>query len=517
MKLDSSNSLTYDFPSQLDPTDTTQAQNFNIRVNSGGTNYDVPATYSISGQKLTVTIDTNSSNYTYLSNAQNVEIQLNIAAVFNSNNDSEEIDFGNNLKKDVTVNSNATLDVDKQLSKYDEATGKFHYTVTVKSNGYSKNVVVTDSITGTALIYDDNSLSVTSSTDRTVTSTSTDTQTNGFKYTVDHISNNEILTFTYTASVDYSKLSGDNFTADETKNTITAKGDNNNEQQTKENSTTQKAVTLFTKSGTAGEVSNNQQTATWTITVNPNCKVNKGGTVIKDTLTSTDKAPTKYSGDGFTLKTYDASGNQVGDATSVTWASLNVTESSTSFEYTLPTNDTSIPYKYVIEYTTTTDNSSVITNNTSITNTVSNNNDSEYANANVTITKGDDFTVSKTHNANTLTKDNVDYTVTVAIPKSGFSSSFVVEDTLPGTWANSTYQYDSYIANSLAVKLGDTTLAENTDYTLTTTEGSSNNPVKLTITFSSTGINKLASTENRNLVLTYKTNPADTWDDNGTH
>lgn len=180
MKLNSSNSLTYDFPSQLDPTDTTQAQNFNIRVNSGGTNYDVPATYSISSQKLTVTIDTNSSNYNYLSNAQNVEIQLNIAAVFNSNNNSEEIDFGNNVKKEVTVHSNATLVVDKKLSEYDEATGKFHYTVTVKSNGYSKNVVVTDSITGTALIYDDNSLSVTSSTDRTVTSTSTDTQKKWF-------------------------------------------------------------------------------------------------------------------------------------------------------------------------------------------------------------------------------------------------------------------------------------------------------------------------------------------------
>lgn len=513
--------LTYDLPNNLDAV--TESGTIKIDFVQGTDHTEVNGSFNIdkNNSKMTVTISKDASNFDKLKNASDVYFYVEFDAKIKSESTSSEIDFGNNIKQKITTSSTGSLELSK-TAYYNKQDGKLYYTITVKSTGYSKNVVVTDTISGSVLTYDSNTFNASSNlTNNTLSSATTDSSdskpSNGFKYTIPAISDGETITITYSANVDYSKLGNNvSFDSNTAKNGVTAKGDNTGDEVKEEYICTDKAYTVVSKKGETTETSDNDQTINWTITINEDCKVSMGGKTISDTLTSIANVTTKYSGDGITLTKYNKDGNEVsGSKQTINWSTLtNYTENS-GWTYTLP-NDTEA-YKYVITYTTSTDKSNLSTNtNVSNTATVKNNEKTlDTANGSVTIGPSDsaNFTVSKTHDASTLKESNADYIVTVNIPKKG-ASSITVTDTMPSTWNGSKHVYDKYNSKKgVKITLGSETLSSS-DYSVEYTDGKASSADSIKIT-----INKKfeTSTEDRTLTIRYSTTLDSDWTKGSEH
>lgn len=225
METDGEGKLTYQFPSQVLPTEMADGT-FIIDVREGSNSYSVEGnTFTVQGDKLTVTINTASPNYDKLCSAGDARFTLKMEGKIAENSTGDKIDFGNGKELPVTYPNGATVSTTKTGS-YDKATGEVTYTVTVSSEGTAKNVQVTDTITGTALTYVPGSLSI-SPAEAGGTLNSSDN--NGFVYTIPEVKNGQTVTLTYRAKVDYNVL-GDSktFTVDQTGNTVTAEPDNGN-------------------------------------------------------------------------------------------------------------------------------------------------------------------------------------------------------------------------------------------------------------------------------------------------
>ena len=428
-------------------------------------------------------------------------------AKVNADASGDKIKFGDSVEKTVKFDNTAAVSVEKDGS-YDKTSGQMNYTIKVKSTGTSTNVKVTDVITGTLLTYDKNVTATSNQKGALTIDPNTTAKGNGFEYTIPSMSDGEEVTFSYSASVDYSKLSGDKFTADETKNTVTAKGDNTDEDRKEHNFNNTTAYDAgFTKSGTKGEITNGWQTSNWTITVNADAKTDVGGGLVTDKIQENKKVPTKYSGTGITVKKYTADGNLV-EEKPISWDQLK-SHSETTWSYELPPKD-GTPYKYVISYTTTSDISKT-TENTSIIN------HAEFGGnetgGNVGVEGQNEFGVTKTHAA--PSKDGVNWTVNVTIPNCGFNESFTITDALPSTWNNGVQCRDKYKDGSLKILMQGTEIGSDC-YTVAAVTGSS----QIQVVFKQEKLAELfpptTGTE-RVLTMTYTTIPDSNWPEGENH
>ena len=518
METDGDDKLTYQFPSQVLPTEMADGT-FIIDVREGSNSYSVEGnTFTVQGNTLTVTINTASPNYDKLCSAGDVSFKLEMQGKIAEDSTGDKIDFGNGKELPVTYPKGATVSTTKTGS-YNKTTGEVTYTVTVSSAGTAKNVQVTDTITGTALTYVSDSLSISpAETGGTLDSASD----KGFVYTIPQVSNGQTVTLTYRAKVDYNVL-GDSksFTVDQTGNTVTAKPDNGN--KTPPASTDlkdQQISTVAEKTGSAeGTITNNKQTTNWTLTVNKEAHQTVGGKKITDTLVSGGQAKTRYSGDGVTIQRYDSNGNPVGDPFTWTWAKLNVTNDSPGFQFKLPGDNQ--PYCYKITYTTESDVSNVWDNAEGLTNKANVDGTEVEKIVSVGPTPGESFKVEKHH---TMDYENklVNWTVTVTVPDTGFDSEslLVLDDWLPDTWNNNHWFTDSYVNDSLKVKLDDKDVASGS-YTLTY-NGDDGTGAKrhINLTFTDTTLpiyTAGTAGSGRKLVLTYQTTPGEGWPGNVSH
>jgi len=140
--------------------------------------------------------NTSDPNFKTLTDSNDVYVNVNIKASFGSN--VTEVKFSDTVTRDVNVDKTHNASVKKD-GYYDQSDDKIHYTVTVTSSGPSKDVVVTDTVNGTALTYDRN---VTYTSTKGATATA-QTKDNGFTAEIPSMSDGEEVKFTYTATVDY--------------------------------------------------------------------------------------------------------------------------------------------------------------------------------------------------------------------------------------------------------------------------------------------------------------------------
>jgi len=508
-QLDVENNLVLEYPTQLTPS--VQSGTFDIEVIKGKNKYIVSGnTYEVINNKVVVKINKNDTNYEHLKDASNVAFNLHLKAKVSENATGKEIKFNDQVKKDVTFKSDASVSVEK-TGTYDKTRGKFIYTVKVTSTGTSKNVKVTDRITGTLLKYADD---VVASPDKG--SVSATPINNGFVYEIPIMNDGEVITLTYSADIDYSKLpkGAKSFTVDETKNTVSAKGDNTPKSDDKSKDFNNETIaTPIKKSGKAEEVKDGKQTSTWTIIVNEDANEYVGGSTVTDILKQNDKAPTDYSGGGLTVNIYNKNGDKVGTETPL-WGN-GVTKTESGWTYNLPKNANNTPYKYEIIYTTVTDISSVYQDNLKIENEAEHNGESTSGEVSP-ISKGDKFEVTKDHE--NATKDSVDWTVTIKIPDTGFNNSFSVTDSLPFTWNNGVPCKDSYMAGTMKVDWNGTTLVEGTHYSINP-EDTGSNSIQLKLNFKNVAqlFPKVNAGTNRTLTLTYKTKPDSNWPESESH
>ena len=499
--------LTYTFPNQLTPAGA--GGTFDMYITAGTTQYTLSGnTYTIEGNKIKVRFNKDGgAAYEALKAASNAKFWLSLRAKVNADASGDKIKFGDSVEKTVKFDNTAAVSVEKDGS-YDKTSGQMNYTIKVKSTGTSTNVKVTDVITGTLLTYDKNVTATSNQKGALTIDPNTTAKGNGFEYTIPSMSDGEEVTFSYSASVDYSKLSGDKFTADETKNTVTAKGDNTDEDRKEHNFNNTTAYDAgFTKSGTKGEITNGWQTSNWTITVNADAKTDVGGGLVTDKIQENKKVPTKYSGTGITVKKYTADGNLV-EEKPISWDQLK-SHSETTWSYELPPKD-GTPYKYVISYTTTSDISKT-TENTSIIN------HAEFGGnetgGNVGVEGQNEFGVTKTHAA--PSKDGVNWTVNVTIPNCGFNESFTITDALPSTWNNGVQCRDTYKDGSLKILMQGTEIGSDC-YTVAAVTGSS----QIQVVFKQEKLAELfpptTGTE-RVLTMTYTTIPDSNWPEGENH
>lgn len=515
METDGDDKLTYQFPSQVLPTEMADGT-FIIDVREGSNSYSVEGnTFTVQGNTLTVTINTASPNYDKLCSAGDVSFKLEMQGKIAEDSTGDKIDFGNGKELPVTYPKGATVSTTKTGS-YNKTTGEVTYTVTVSSAGTAKNVQVTDTITGTALTYVSDSLSISpAETGGTLDSASD----KGFVYTIPQVSNGQTVTLTYRAKVDYNVL-GDSksFTVDQTGNTVTAKPDNGN--KTPPASTDlkdQQISTVAEKTGSAeGTITNNKQTTNWTLTVNKEAHQTVGGKKITDTLVSGGQAKTRYSGDGVTIQRYDSNGNPVGDPFTWTWAKLNVTNDSPGFQFKLPGDNQ--PYCYKITYTTESDVSNVWDNAEGLTNKANVDGTEVEKIVSVGPTPGESFKVEKHH---TMDYENklVNWTVTVTVPDTGFDSEslLVLDDWLPHVWSSNCWFTDSYVDGSLKVQLNGTDVSSDA-YKLTYNgEAGTGIQRNINLTFTDKNLSIYTAGSGRKLTLTYQTTPGEGWPGNESH
>ena len=500
-QMDVTEDLVYTYPAQLTPAGENGI--FNITAINEGKTYTVTGnTYTIEENRIVLRLNQSDPNFEHIKDASNVSFKVSLKAKVNENASGDKISFGDSVEKEISFNTDGSIEVTKTGS-YDSKTGKFNYDVEVKSTGASRNVTVSDSISGTLLkyAYDLKAEPETGS----VTSADED----GFLYTIPVMSDGQTVKLTYSADIDYSKLGSDSreFTVNETKNTVTAKGDNTNQATASWDFEHTTIANAMTKTGRAENVKDGRQTTTWTITVNPDTNQYVGGNTVTDTLAQNEKAPTGYSGEGLNVKIYDKNGTLV-DTITPSWSELQ-SKTETGWTYKLPENASKTPYKYVISYTTETDVNNVLDDSVHIRNTATDGNGGT-ATGDVTAGVGGIFEVTKKHSNASF--DGVDWTVDIKIPDTGFNKTFEITDTLPHTVKDGQHYTDEYLENSMQIKLGDKVLSGTDDYNLeVATAEKGGKIIKLTFKNVGTLFPKVTAGTNRVLTLTYKTKPDQDW------
>lgn len=431
----------------------------------------------------------NDPNFKTLIASSNLKVGIEIHASFDA--DAKEIKFSDNVTRTVNVDSTHNARVFK-TGWYDSSDGKIHYTVTVDSSGTSKNVVVTDNITGKALTYDDGSVQYPSGKNITINKNG-----NGFTATIPSMSDGEQVKFEYTASVNFDKLSG-TITTGDTSNEVNIKCDDDSNPN--DNSSTQSvtaisvsSVNKYAKSvgDTYEKDGKTYRNITWTINANPERK--KHIAYISDSIIKDSQSIMTYSGDGLTIVVTKEGGKP--ETRKVPWGDIQKTD--TGWTYTPPKEDGNASYE--VTYTTKADVTN-LNGDVTVKNNAATDNSSATGNASVGPNAEDKISGSKV--AEKVTEDEVTWAITVNVPAKGLDK-LVVIDTLPSKWNN---KPDSF-GRIISVKGCD----NQEDYVVDSTS----DPSKFTMTFykdkdhQNQGMN--SSKSNRAITIRYTTKNNKEW------
>ena len=181
---------------------------------------------------------------------------------------------------------------------------------------------------------------------------------NSFSYTIPSMADQEVITITYSATIDPTQLQMVNGkVVTQSGNTIKAVSDQNPEgHETSVEKEINYTPSIYKVS--ANELVDQQDGTVkklqWTVFVNGNPynlpKVSAAGTVVTDTINEADRDIMKYSGTGITVRVTDAQGRLVRTDT-IPYSQLDA-YSDYSWQYTIPQSDAGHAYKYEITYTT---------------------------------------------------------------------------------------------------------------------------------------------------------------------
>ncbi|MDO4466148.1 MAG: SpaA isopeptide-forming pilin-related protein [Bacillota bacterium] len=311
---------------------------FNIVITDSEGTFTISGnTYSISGNSIVVHFNTADSNFEHLTGAPNVEFHIRFNASLGKT--ATFIGSGGQALKEVTVDTSNSMSVEKQ-SYYNSSDNKVHYRITVVSNGSNTGVKVADTITGSALSYN-NDLTVKKNGENV--SYNGGQSGNGFDITIPSMDYNESVVIEYTASVDFTKVSGktDEATLKQELNNQVKVHSNELPNDIVKESKPQIDVFSIGKYGNAVKNDDGSYTITWTVTYNENKRANVSGSKVTDTITNPE------------LHHYQGSVVVKQDDQEID----NFTPSGNSWEYTIPNTDKAS--KYTFTYNTQVDASTM--------------------------------------------------------------------------------------------------------------------------------------------------------------
>ena len=502
-------SMTYNIPKGLDANG--HKGTIEVKIEHGGQTYTIANNpYRIENGVLTLTWNQNDPNYSELTAAANVGFSLTFSGVFDET--ETVIRFSDEIEKkiEITGTGKVTTTKDATVVIRDD---RVNYTATVESFGTNRNVVVTDTITGTGLALDPDSIQFTSSTGQPVSATGGATG-NSFSYTIPWMADQEVITITYSATIDPTQLQMVNGkVVTQSGNTIKAVSDKDPEGH---ETSVEKEIN-YTPSiykSVANELVDQQDGTVkklqWTVFVNGDQyginppKVSAAGTVVTDTINELDRDIMKYSGTGITVRVTDAQGRLVRTDT-IPYSQLDA-YSDYSWQYTIPQSDAGHAYRYEITYTTDVETKDLTLWRQLGNVVVTNGGRSDWDTGEVIPDNGV-IDINKTVTDINKKSMEVTWETIVDVPKNGLPRA-VVYDVYPTVMSkNGTTLVEEIIPSTLEIN----GLLSGETYTVNY-NGSYNDKDAMIITFTNNGQPGLRGTgEARQVKITYKTKIDPTW------
>ena len=431
------NSFTYQLPAGLMPYGSSVSNSLDIEL-SGGEHAGeiVKLNYTINDSGLiTFTWDTatNPEAYQQLADALYAQFKLDIECTYTG--DGGELDFGNDIKKEVEVKTNGTTNVYKK-GRYNAVTNCVDYEVSINSDGVTKNVVITDTVSGSALTYNQDAVSSTSIYGKDVPSpVSTG---NGFTLTIPQMADGETVIIKYSAAVNLDALhqneDGSWGTFDETGNKVIVKSEGNPDVE-KENYGKdfehKISMSNISKSGIAAETDENgHATVNWTIRANDPANVSMAGHAIRDSIGG-NSVPMTYNSAGIHVIAYNSDGTQAYEK-DIAWGTDGLTKATDekSWSWLVPNeNPDSGKLTYVITYSTDADVSGRVIKTNVTNHAESDNGGSSDQGVDVT-PYGGSLNAYKKVIKTDLAANTVTWEVSFDVPAAGLSSA-KIDDTVP--------------------------------------------------------------------------------------
>ncbi len=480
-QFDDCNELTYPLPGAMDVSDVSGT--FNIEVtDTGGTFIVEGNTFKVESGNLIVKFNQSDSDFSHLEAAGNAQFQVEIDASFDGSQSSVVFQ---GLAQPITFDFQNPCDLKiKKNGHYDKANGKVNYTVTVDSIGVNNNVVITDTTTGSAFVYDRN-LSITSSSQGLLASpadfTVLEESDDGFKVKVNELTAGEKLTLEYTSTIDYDQINGFG-SHQQTENTVAVSSDQvPTPKEAKHHLKDSIKFRILEKkrpqSGDVIDLPDNNKQITWSVVVNEDNKKNMAGKVIEDTVDPSNQNRMFFNGTGIHVKVTDSHGNLVRPEEDILWADPLLTfENNTdgekiAWKYTVPTGDAN--YTYEITSTTKVLVKDAISN-LNFTNRVKLEEHSAYNNWR--FSPGTGLMLNAKKEVLEVTSEKIKWQVTVSnIPKDGLHGPTYFVDELPRITSGGNVYKDELIPTSLQVEgLIDNGGDDKEYYTLTPASGDGN-------------------------------------------
>ncbi len=452
-----SDSFTYQLPSGLMPSGASISNYLDITLSGGDhAGETVRLYYTINDSGLiTFTWDktTNPDAYNQLAESLYSQFKIKIDCTYNGS--GGQLDFGNGITKDVEIRTNGKINTPGKNAKYNPVTNCVDYTVTVYSDGVTKDVVITDTVSGSALTYKNDAVATTTVNGKSIPQPSTLSGGNGFTMTVPQMNDGETITIKYSAAVDLSKVTknpdGSWGTLDETGNKVIVKSKDNQDVE-KENSgkdfENKISMSNIGKSGTNVEADENgHATVNWTIHANDNANVSMGGHYIKDTIDSGSNMT--YNSPGIHVVAYNADGSQ-NYVKDIPWGQNGLTKTADgkSWTWNIPNQGSdSQKLSYVITYTTDANVSGRLVNTQVKNKSESDLGGTSDGSSNIT-PHGGALTAHKKVVKTDVTSKTVTWEINFDVPATGLNSAQII-DTMPTFWENGQVKYfDSYLGNS---------------------------------------------------------------------
>ena len=482
--------------------------NFDIYVNEAGENYTIHGNQVVTDNgTIKIKLNDNDPNYQKLKDLTTAKFTISVTGIFSETHHEYKIDG----QTDTHIKVDETPDVDVKKSggvidwNSDPYTAKVRYRLEVRSNGNASGVVITDTIQGTGLTYDQNAavtLDGQAVTDWSITSQSA----TGFSMTTGTLEDGKTYIVEYTATLDKSKLvdNGDGSYSVNANNKVDWTGDK---------TTTHDLGHVvdkpgISKSGRSGDPVGSVTTTTWTIEADSDYGENNQLNNITDRI-ATDGV--NYSGDGIHVVVTDRITGSTVDEQNIPWNQIQSGDGK-SWTYDvsgLGGGNLNKKYHYTITYTTVYDTGSS-SSGVNIRNDWEDDRDNEgtsysWVNPNPENRYGLDkqFSSKESINGETI----VTWTIKVTIPAAGLTAAdAILTDVLPSTGSyQDTYYSFNPVTDVAGLYPGESVTAD-----------FESDPTKVVFTFKKGGNAGLwASTktppEAREIVLTLKTKCDPDW------
>lgn len=348
LQFDNEETLTYQLPDGIVVPEQ-RIRTIYIAIVSAGVTYEIPATETVNTDgSITVVFDQDDPNYHKLASATNVGFRSLVYGYFTD--EIEGQDWGEKIDRDILIDSVDHSDVfTEKNGTFDEETGRYTYTIKVKSSGNTQNVNVKDVISGNALIFNNDVAVSVDSSRYTINVLPSGEQ--GFDYTFASMADGEEIIITYTASLNPSEIpENGNVTVDLTRNTVTVQKDGGDPHTDEYSHHIELKIPNKSNGNLIETDENGNPIYSWTIDYNTLALVPAAGNTVTDTIASGSQQFMKYK-DQVTVKVYDHSGILVDTRTFTP-------QSDSNWSYTIPSDDTT-SYRYVFEYQTVVDQSAV--------------------------------------------------------------------------------------------------------------------------------------------------------------